>query len=125
MNKWELEFWESELGDCPVKDFLEELKRKDNLSHERINKKIDKLLGWGIADLCKIGYLEKIKSEGLYEFKISVSGIEFRFLGKIDIKNPYLRTFLTLCVAHAIKKKTNKLKNKDIEIAMSRLNLKK
>jgi hypothetical protein len=125
MNKWELEFWESESGNCPVKDFLNELKLKDSLSHERVLEKIKRFTTWRITDLCKSGHLEKIKSENLYEFKVSVSGIEFRFLGRLSNTSLDSGELIILCTAHAIKKKTNKLKNKDIKIAADRLNSKK
>lgn len=120
MNQWELEFWESESGICPVGDFLEELKRKDAVSHKRILEKIKRFTSWKITDLCKIGNLEKIKREDLYEFKVSVSGIEFRFLGRLN-NNINTNNLPVLCIAHAVKKKTNKLKESDIKIARDRL----
>jgi phage-related protein len=120
MNKWELEFWESESGNRPVKDFLEELRTKDKLSYLNIYRKVEKLMRYEINDLLKIKILEKI-GENLYEFKLTITKIEFRFFGRIDSVAGKLPV---LCVAHVLKKKTNRLKNQDIETAKNRLNSK-
>ena len=118
MNKWELEFWESESGNCPVSEFLEKLKQKDGLSHQRIGKKLARFQDQSLSDLRKAGELEKVEGE-LYELRLSV-GIEIRFLCKItDVINK----LPIICMSHAIKKKSNKLKKQDIDLAKSRLKI--
>jgi phage-related protein len=118
MNKWELEFWESEEGNCPVQEFLEKLKQKDNLSHQRIGKKLAKFQSQSLSELRRAGELEKVDGE-LHELRLSV-GIEVRFLGKII--DP-VNKLSVVCVSHAIKKKNNKLRKQDIETAKSRLKI--
>ncbi len=118
MNKWELEFWESEAGNCPAREFLDKLKQKDSLSHQRVGKKLVRFQSQSLSDLRKAGELEKVDGE-LYELRLSV-GIEIRFLVKVaDVINK----LSIVCVSHVIKKKSNKLRKQDIDLAKSRLKI--
>lgn len=112
---WELEFWESKGGSCPVADILDVIEKKNLVFYRRILKKIEFLKKNSIQQLFKANYLEDLKN-GLWELKIHV-GNEFRMLGALSGNN---LTIIYIAV-HVFHKKSKKIKNKDIKIALNRL----
>lgn len=112
---WELEFWENENGNCPIADVLDAIKKKNNIFYRRILKKIEFLKKNSIEQLFKANYLEDLKN-GLWELKIH-AGNEFRMLGILRGNN----LIIIYTAVHAFHKKSKKIKNKDINLALNRL----
>ena len=101
---WEIEFYESASGDCPTREFLGSLHKKDELPY--ITHAIDRLREFGNqlrrphAD-----YLE----DGIYELRIPVKRKQFRLLYFYFYQG-------TIVISHGLRKEA-KLKTSDIEKA--------
>lgn len=116
MEPWEFEFWENENKNSPAEEDFEQLRQKDPVAHERIVKKLRRLLGWSVSQLTKAGYLENLKN-GIWELKISAGKIEYRFLGPLRRSSP-ASLFSALC---GFKKKDQKLRKPMVQKALKRL----
>jgi len=111
--KWLIEFYKTENGRYPVKDFIKELAENEQA---KIIWQIDLLQQFGI-NLCS-PYVEKIHGKeykGLWELRIKSGNANFRLFYFLFYKNKFI--FL-----HGIKKKSNKTSKSDLETALFRMN---
>lgn len=113
--QWKIDFWENRNGSCPVSDFLDKIRKKDKVFYRDILKKLDRLQEKPIEFIFKSNYLENIGND-LYELKITVPKKEFRMLGVLK-NNLLIPVFASL---HAFHKKDNKLRKREIQIALER-----
>lgn len=100
-------------GSRPVEDFLNELTPK---AHKKVTKRLEYLETYGLVASLQIGTIEKIKSYKkykLYEYKIKHDRLEYRFLCHIDKDECKL--------VHAFVKKTRRIRQKEIQTAVSRI----
>lgn len=93
-----------------VKAFLDEL---DTVIAKKVLTKLEHLSQCTYAQLMRSRHLKKVEGV-LYELRVPIGGDTFRFLGSIGED--------VLWMVHAIKKKTQKLKRKDIDLALRRIN---
>lgn len=94
-----------------VADFI------SGLDDEIANKILDKLSDWGQLsqpELARAQHIKKIEGD-LWEARVSIKKIQYRFLGYIVGQ--------TFFMVHYIVKKYQKLKRKDINEAIKRINL--
>lgn len=108
---WDIQFWENSNGKSPVESFFD--KKAPDLK-ARVIKKIGKLRKKDINTLCRANDLEKLDN-GLWELKMSI-GKELRMLGILLVKDSH-NTYLAL---HAFIKKENKIRKKEIDVALER-----
>ena len=104
-----VEFYETVAGKCPVKDFLEELKRTDVDDYTAVVA--------GLAKLRNRQYhrppLSKALDEGLYEL---------RHVGKLNTRVLYF--FMRgrrIIAVHGIRNKAMKIPTKDFNLATERM----
>ena len=107
--EFKVEFYETASGRCPVKDFLEELKRSDFGDFTAVVA--------GLAKLRNRQYhrppLSKALDEGLYEL---------RHVGKLNTRVLYF--FMQgrrIIAVHGIRNKAMKIPSKDFKLAMERM----
>jgi phage-related protein len=107
--EFKVEFYETASGRCPVKDFLEELKRSDSDDFTAVVA--------GLAKLRNRQYhrppLSKALDEGLYEL---------RHVGKLNTRVLYF--FMQgrrIIAVHGIRNKAMKIPSKDLKLAMERM----
>jgi phage-related protein len=103
-------FWKTASGKEAVKEFIKTLSLKEQ---DKIARQIFLLCEKGHTQLARQGDFEKVDKIGVWEFKIDYSKSHFRIF--CGIEND-IYVFL-----HIIRKKDNKLKNQDIELAVKRL----
>ena len=103
-------FWETLAGKRPVQEFIISLPPKES---DKIARQIRLLLEFGYVAMKRQGDFEKVSEVGVWEFKIDYSKTHYRIFCGIE-NNCYI-------LLHIIKKKYQKLKNKDINIAVKRL----
>jgi phage-related protein len=107
--EFKVEFYETASGKCPVKDFLDELKRSDSDDFTAV-----------VAGLAKIRNrqyhrppLSKALDEGLYEL---------RHVGKLNTRVLYF--FMRgrrIIAVHGIRNKAMKIPTKDFNLATERM----
>ena len=107
--EFKVEFYETASGKCPVKDFLDELKRSDVDDFTAVVA--------GLAKLRNRQYhrppLSKALDEGLYEL---------RHVGKLNTRVLYF--FMRgrrIIAVHGIRNKAMKIPAKDFKLAMERM----
>ncbi len=72
---WEIEYYESASGDCPTKEFLDSLHKKDELPY--VLYKIDLLKEFG--NQLRRPHVDSL-GDGIYELRIPVKRKQFRLL---------------------------------------------
>ena len=107
--KFTVEFYETASGKCPVKDFLDELKRSDSDDFTAVVA--------GLAKLRNRQYhrppLSKALEEGLFEL---------RHVGKLNTRVLYF--FMKgrrIIAVHGIRNKAMKIPTRDFNLAMERM----
>lgn len=106
--RWEVFYYQTERGESPIEDFLNALPRK---ARAKCAAYIDMLEEFGFNLPRSI--IAKVRGE-LWELRPEWVGTEYRFL--------YFTLFgRRFVILHAIVKKAQKLKPKDIEIAEARM----
>jgi phage-related protein len=104
-----VEFYETAAGKCPVKDFLEELKRTDFDDFTAVVA--------GLAKLRNRQYHRPPLSKGLDE-----GLFELRHVGKLNTRVLYF--FMRgrrIIAVHGIRNKAMKIPTKDFKLAMERM----
>lgn len=104
-------FEDEESGECYVKDFL--LEECNELDRAKILNKLEDYGEFSYETLMKAQHLKKLE-EGLYEIRIKVNRVHYRFFGKISEG--------VLHVGYVIKKKTNKLLLHELRAARAKIN---
>ena len=103
-------FYQEKVGDVPVLDWLQELKRKNMKGFLSCAARIDRLATYGhelrrpIAD-----YLR----DGIYELRAKHRNVQYRIFYYFEGQN-------VVVLNHAIVKKTSAVPNKDIDLAIKR-----
>ena len=107
--EFKVEFYETASGKCPVKDFLDELKRSDSDDFTAVVA--------GLAKLRNRQYhrppLSKALEEGLFEL---------RHVGKLNTRVLYF--FMKgrrIIAVHGIRNKAMKIPTRDFNLAMERM----
>ena len=107
--EFEVIFYRSEAGKCPVTDFLDELERTDRTDYDAILSKLLKLR-------FRANHREPLSKplkDGLFEL---------RHKGKLNSRLLYFfRRGRRIIVTHAVRNKGQKLSKKDINIAHQRM----
>ena len=104
---WEVDYYQTERGESPIVDFLEALSEK---ARAKCLSYIDLLEERGSA--LPRNYVSKI-ADNLWELRTEFGGTEYRFLYFTLIGNNFV-------IVHAVVKKTQQLKPRDITLAQSR-----
>lgn len=104
---WQLDFYETDSGRCPVLDFISALNQKVEAPY--IEKSLEMLKNDGNRlDYPHVKYLE----DGIYELRIQTSGGRFRFLYFF-----YMKT--SIIVTNGFRKKNREVKRHYIDLAKS------
>jgi phage-related protein len=106
---FEVEFYETTSGNCPVRDFLEQLRISDPNDHAAV-----------------VAGLAKLRSRHYHRPPLSKSigdqVFELRHVGKLNTRILYFFMKGRRIVAlHGIRNKAQKMSNTDREIALSRM----
>ena len=101
---WEIEFYESADGDCPTREFLSILHKKDELPY--VNHAIDRLREFG--NQLRRPHADFLKDE-IYELRIPVRRKQFRLLYFFFFQG-------TIVISHGLRKE-GKVNPSDIEKA--------
>lgn len=105
----EIIFWPPSGENSPIRDFIASIEsQKDK---KRIINVLDLFEEQGL-NLLKTNYLDKVKPHDLFEIKIRCSTVTYRIL--LTIRNGSAE------LKHAFKKKSRKIPQKEISIALSR-----
>lgn len=102
---WEIEFYESANGDCPTKEFLSNLHKKEELPY--VNHEIDHLREYG--NKLRRPHADYLQ-DGIYELRIPVKRKQFRLLYFFFYQG-------TIVISHGLRKE-NKVKKSDIDKAL-------
>jgi len=105
---WEVLYYQTERGDSPIEDFLNALPRK---ARAKCIAYMDMLEEFGFN--LPRSFIAKVRGD-LWELRPEWAGTEYRFLYFAMIEQ-------RLVILHAMTKKTQKLKTKDIELAEARM----
>ncbi len=105
---WEVFYYQTERGDSPIEDFLNALPRK---ARAKCSAYMDMLEEFGFN--LPRSFIAKVGGD-LWELRPEWAGTEYRFLYFAMIER-------RLVILHAMTKKTQKLKTKDIELAEARM----
>lgn len=105
---WKVFYYQTERGDSPIEDFLNVLPRK---ARAKCIAYMDMLEEFGFN--LPRSFIAKVGGD-LWELRPEWAGTEYRFLYFAMIGQ-------RLVILHAIAKKTQKLKAKDIELAEARM----
>lgn len=109
IHKWKIKYWESQSGDNPVFDFIEDLSDR---AQSKIYYSFTLLEEYGL-DLKK-PYVKKMTGHDFWELRIlGNDSLRFFYVAVVS------HTFLIL---HGFIKKSNKTPKKEIKIAVNRLN---
>lgn len=108
---WEIEYYENARGDCEALDFIRSF--SDKRLGLTILKSLEDLRNFGPYSLMKIGIVEKVE-RNLYELRCHFGKTAFRIL--------FCQQNKKIFIALIFIKKTNKLKNRHIELAQRRIN---
>ncbi len=108
---WEIEYYENARGDCEALDFIRSF--SDKRLWLTIFKSLEDLRNFGPYSLMKIGIVEKV-GRNLYELRCHFGKTAFRIL--------FYQQDQKIFIALIFIKKTNKLKNRHIELAQRRIN---
>ncbi len=105
---WEVFYYQTERGDSPIEDFLNALPRK---ARAKCIAYIDMLEEFGFN--LPRSFIAKVRGD-LWELRPEWAGTEYRFLY-------FAMVGQRLVILHAMTKKTQKLKTKDIKLAEARM----
>ena len=104
---WEVWFYQTARGDSPVEEFLGGLPPKDEAKCLAYLEQLEER-GFGLPR----SYIAKVRGP-IWELRPEWAGVEYRFF--------YVAMAVRrLVILHAMKKKSQKVKIKDIELAESR-----
>lgn len=104
----EIEFYRTDIGKCPIEEFLDSLTGKQAQKIAWVLQLIEEL------DIVPQTYLKKlVNSDGIWEVRVQVSGNIFRLFGFFVDDN-------LVVLNHGFQKKTQKTRSKEIKIAESR-----
>ncbi|NRA21164.1 MAG: type II toxin-antitoxin system RelE/ParE family toxin [Oceanospirillaceae bacterium] len=103
-----IEFYRTDIGKCPIEDFL------DSLSAKQAKKIAWVLLLIEDLDIIPTTYLKKlVNTDDIWEVRIQVGGNIFRLLGFFEGDN-------LVVLNHGFQKKTQKTPPRDIKLAEAR-----
>lgn len=105
---WEVELYETESGRSPVEDFLADLQEK---AQAKCLKYLELLQEHGIA--LPRNYAAHVRGD-VWELRPEYGGTEYRLFYFAFIGKKFI-------VVHAITKTTQQLKNRDIDMAETRI----
>jgi phage-related protein len=105
---WEVLYYQTERGDSPIEDFLNALPRK---ARAKCIAYMDMLEEFGFN--LPRSFIAKVRGD-LWELRPEWAGTEYRFLYFAMIEQRFV-------ILHAMTKKTQKLKTRDIELAEVRM----
>lgn len=108
----EIDYWELNPSSSPVLDFISEV--KPEAARARIQKTIEYLGDQGMHLLTNPKIFKKI-AKNLYELRVNWGSIAYRILVVVKEKIAYL--------VHAFRKKTNKISQRHIKLAIQRRNI--
>lgn len=106
-NQYDIVFYQTERGEMPVLDFLYSLSEKEQA---KCSDYLTALAERG--NTLPSNFVKRVE-HGLWELRPEYGGTEFRFFYFTVIEN-------TIIMLHAIKKKTQRIPRKDIELALKR-----
>lgn len=106
--RWEVLYYRTERGDSPIEEFLNALPRK---ARAKCLAYIDMLEEFGVG--LPRAFIAKVRDE-LWELRPEWAGTEYRFLYCALVGH-------RIVIVHALTKKSQKLKSKDIDLAMTRV----
>jgi phage-related protein len=106
--RWKVFYYQSERGDSPIEDFLNALPRK---AKTKCIAYMDMLEEFG-SNLPR-SFMAKVRGD-LWELRPEWAGTEYRLLYFALVGQRFV-------ILHAITKKAQKLRSRDIEIAESRM----
>lgn len=104
---WEIWFYQTVRGESPIEDFLAELPTK---THAKCVAYLEQLEEHGF-DLPR-SFIAKVRGN-IWELRPEWAGTEYRFFYVAMVGRRFV-------VLHAIRKKSQKVKSKDIELAEAR-----
>lgn len=104
---WEVFYYETERGQTPIEDFLNGLSKK---AKAKCAAYIAALQEHGLN--LPASYISKVRGH-IWELRPEWSGTEYRFFYAALVNKRFV-------ILHAVTKKSQKLKSKDIEIAETR-----
>lgn len=105
---WEVVFYQTERGESPIEEFLDGLSDK---ARAKCLTYIEELERHGYR--LPSSYIKKVEDE-LWELRPEFGGIEYRFFYFTYVERQ-------IVILHAINKKGQKLKPKDIHLAQARI----
>lgn len=105
---WEVFYYRTERGDSPIEDFLNALPRK---ARAKCIAYIDMLEEFGFN--LPRSFIAKVRDD-LWELRPQWAGTEYRFLYFALVGQRFV-------ILHAMAKKTQKLRPRDIELAEARM----
>ncbi len=105
---WRVFYFQSERGESPIEEFLDELPRK---ARAKCVAYIDMLEEFGFN--LPRSFIAKVRGD-LWELRPEWSGTEYRLFYFALVENRFV-------IVHATTKKTQKLKPRDIELAEARI----
>ena len=104
----EIEFYRTDMGKCPIEEFLDSLSGKQAQKIAWVLQLIEEL------DVIPQTYLKKlVNTDGIWEIRVQVSGNIFRLLGFFDGDN-------LVVLNHGFQKKSQKTPSKEIKTAETR-----
>lgn len=105
---WEVFYYQTQSGDSPVEDFLDDLSIK---ARAKCLSYMDALEEHGHGP--PSSYIKKVEGD-LWELRPEFGGVEHRLFYFTFVQRPII-------VVHAIKKKRQKLRRQDIDTALRRV----
>lgn len=109
----EINFWKDARGNYPVREFLSDRHNVELETVERINDQLDRVEKRSFYELTRSDTLKKLKGFiNLYEIRMSIHGIKYRFLGALKNDQIWL--------VHAFKKKRGETERRHLETAFNR-----
>lgn len=114
-SQFHLWYYESDTGSVPVKEFLEELKRRDPKAATKCESYMALLAMRGLELLTKHQYVDKVPDrENLYELRPEWNNVEYRLYFTLVGQS------IAFVMVHAIKKKGRKAPPRDLDLAEKR-----
>lgn len=109
----EIHFWEDAQKNCPVQEFLRDRRNAELETVEKINDQLDRVEQRSFSELTRSDTLKKLKGfSNLYEIRVPVKRIEYRFLGALKNNQIWL--------VHVFKKKRSETEPRHLGTALNR-----